>query len=153
MRLLEAMSYVATTVTAIIAGFAVFFGLDQLKQVRKQRQAELAQLYIGRYWCIIDDHLLGSRNADDQKAHKERYLMLCEDEYEATQLGWLDHVHFAEWHRLIVRDRDRIVPMLDEVDPGRGKFAHLRKCLAESPTSDHAWSDCPEHSRVASSSR
>lgn len=72
----------------LLVGLATALGIPtalyQLWLSRGQARASFEQQFVARYWAIEDERL--SRAANEAVA-AERYLRLCEDQYEWMRLG------------------------------------------------------------------
>lgn len=90
------------------------------------------QEFVKRYWVIADDGLQQTEHAGD--IEEQRYLRLCEDEFEVVRLGSISWRTWEVWHEAI---RDEAVKYPDRID------AHdwLSTCLHTGQ--DHQGSDCP----------
>jgi hypothetical protein len=85
------LANVATAVGVLVAVYGI------LAQNR-QRKLGLVQLYVQRYWELDDAIRLAEAADQSVSVHHERYLRLCEDEYEVTGLGWIPMSVWAIWH-------------------------------------------------------
>lgn len=128
--------------TLAIASIGVSGGLWALRQTRKQRQIELAMLYLQRYWQIDDDLLRFSKGSVDHRQARHRYLRLCEDEFEAARLKTFDRLTWETWHGWLARPESvvKLKGDLEICDPGENYFSHLRACVASRP--GHKWKEC-----------
>lgn len=90
------------------------------------------QRYIERYWAISDDLLRTKHDGDVKSAemHRERYLRLCEDEFEAQQLGKLSKRTWGVWHNAI---QDVFLANSDEMRllsaTSTSEYDLLRSCI------------------------
>ena len=125
--------------TLTIAGVGVGLGLRQLRLHSRQQNLELSHLYLQRYWEIDDSRLMAGEN---DTVHRHRYLILCEDEYDAARGKWLDMQLWEEWHSWLARtgSRPRLESDLEAVADGEKNFEHLRACLAT--PAGHPWREC-----------
>jgi hypothetical protein len=90
----------ATAAGAVIAAIGLLLTARQLKIQNRQHRLELGSLYINRFWSV-DDELTMADPASEPERYKRlriRYLKLCEDEFDAARLGWLDPQQWAVWH-------------------------------------------------------
>ena len=90
---------IATIVTAV----AIFFALLSLIGDRRQRHREFENLYVQRYWAILDrqsaDFRLGVKDkiGKSDRALALDYLRLCEDELELRKLGLVTKQTWNSW--------------------------------------------------------
>jgi hypothetical protein len=116
--LISDIAGIATAAAVLIAAAGVF-------AQSRARKFGLAQVYIQRYWQIDDDFIqegLPSPGSADAR----RYLRLCEDEFDAARLGWVDVAVWRAWHagiRLQVKELG-----LEEDASG---YAQLQRCLCQ----------------------
>jgi hypothetical protein len=95
----------ATAAGAVIAAIGLLLTARQLKIQNRQHRLELGGLYINRFWSV-DDELTMADPASEPERYKRlriRYLKLCEDEFDAARLGWLDPQQWAVWHSEYLR--------------------------------------------------
>lgn len=97
---------------------------------RRQARATFEHQFVARYWELDDDR---RHEPDDQSRFWQRYLRLCEDEYEAMRLGQISWRTWEVWHDAI---RDATVTQGEVVTP-----AHewLSTCVR---LADHPGSNC-----------
>lgn len=117
----------------ILTGIGLLLARRQLELQNRQRRLELGSFYIARYWELDDALLLTDKKSDDHRRHRHRYLRLCEDEYDAARLGWLDAEQWGAWHKALVGDRTREMLRSDLAvcDPDKEGFSSLRACLGQ----------------------
>jgi hypothetical protein len=126
---------IATAVGVLIAAAGV------LAQTRA-RKFGLAQVYSERYWQI-DDHLLQEDRRHPGSAIARRYLRLCEDEFDAARLGWVDRAVWDAWHTGIRSQicelglKKQVCEL--ELENGAAQYAQLRRCLLQS---EHIATNC-----------
>src|SRR6476661_3399334 len=89
-------------IASIVTAVGVFFAVIGLFAQTRQRKFGLAELYIQRYWQIDDAMKLAVAEGKSDAVDQARYLVLCEDEYEVAQLGWIDANVWRVWHEAIV---------------------------------------------------
>lgn len=136
-------------IATIAASLAAVAGLVaiwlQLKTQNQQRQLELGNFYINRYWQLDDDMLLTDKREVDHRRHRHRYLRLTEDEYDAASFGWLDEEQWRVWHAVFVTERGASALRADleavAVDSG---FESIRACLMqrEAAAEGHQAKEC-----------
>ena len=86
-------------VTSLGVIVAVVVGICGIAQALRARQHQLAQSYVDRYWQLSDHAMAGG--AARRLELDPRYWQLCEDEFEAARLGWLDPHTWPVWHDAI----------------------------------------------------
>ena len=104
-RLAQELASWATAAGAVIAAIGLLLTARQLKIQNRQHRLELGGLYINRFWSV-DDELTMADPASEPERYKRlriRYLKLCEDEFDAARLGWLDPQQWAVWHSEYLR--------------------------------------------------
>jgi hypothetical protein len=121
----QTMSLVITALGVLIAAFGVPALFVQMRLQLRQRKLELGNFYIQRYWEIDDAMLIVSKGTDSHRHQRNRYLGLCEDEYDAASYGWLDPMHWKIWHESTLEDD------LAVRDPGAEGFPSVRACLVQ----------------------
>lgn len=145
--------------TFLVALVGVVGGLIALRQGNRQRMLDLGSLYIQRYWAIDDALLQLPKGSPAHNQARHRYLRLCEDEFEAAHLGWLDRGQWEVWHEWLTAPGTvaLITEDLKLCDPGIPRFVRLRACLSACLESGktHSWKECPAHRdrRVANHAR
>ena len=98
-------------IASIVTAVGVFFAVIGLFAQTRQRKFGLAELYIQRYWQIDDAMKLAVAEGKSDAVDQARYLVLCEDEYEVAQLGWIDANVWTAWHEAIVNGtRSAVLP-------------------------------------------
>lgn len=130
--------------TAVIALIGVILAVGALYLQYGQRRFEFSQQYINRYWTINDDQLRAVWRADlsEQNLHFDRYLRLCEDEFEVARLGWIDRKTWRVWHSAIRSSLGSV-----ELDNDATQYVFVKLCIHSArPGHDHmdceALSDC-----------
>lgn len=132
-----------TLVTAIVGLGLVLF---QLSDQRRAMRAQFGNMYIERYWQIDDSLLLETKDTDEHRRHRHRYLRLFEDEFDVARLGFLDERQWAVWHSVL--DDGKSLSLVQEdlalCDPKREAFQRLRSCIAQREGSGdrHDIADC-----------
>lgn len=118
-----------------IAGMAtavgVFVGAAGLFAQTRARKFGLAQVYIKRYW-EVDELFVGDDRQRHESTYARRYLRLCEDEFDAARLGWVDIAVWRAWHEGI---RSQVQREGFNVD----KYVQLKRCIEQS---DHQATKC-----------
>jgi hypothetical protein len=91
---------IALVVTAIGVLGAVF----GLRQSYRERLQQFEAMYVGRYWAIQDRMSLDALKGSDPKiiSHADEqairaYLLLCEDELEMRQAGYIGDGTYILW--------------------------------------------------------
>jgi hypothetical protein len=120
---------------AVTAG--VVLALVGLLQARRQRRREFERFYVERYWRIMDDlslpALQGRKSEDEADSDLKvalSYLLLCEDELEVHDAGWVHDKTWKIWAQgicLAVR-KSPFAEGLDEIehrDGGKEQFSLL----------------------------
>lgn len=121
------LSEIAAAATAV----GVLAAVVQLLLSRRQARATFEHEFIKRYWAIGDD-ALQHPGTHAGSVERQRYLRLCEDEFEVMRLGTLSWRTWEVWHEAI-----RV-----GAAPHRGHLAGhewLATCMARG---DHRGSDC-----------
>ena len=90
----------ATAAGAVIAAIGLLLTARQLKIQNRQHRLELGGLYINRFWSVDDELTMADPASEPERYKRLRipYLKLCEDEFDAARLGWLDPQQWAVWH-------------------------------------------------------
>jgi hypothetical protein len=127
---------VALIVTAL-GVLSVMFGL---RQSRRERLRKFEAMYIERYWNILDglslEALRGSESARVSSGDEEairRYIVLCEDELEMRQDGYISDDTYKVWaHGMI--DQLLCQPMFRKVwrlvkEEATFPYVHLSRLL------------------------
>ena len=113
---------------------ALLLTARQLRIQNRQHRLEMGALYIGRFWSV-DDELTMTDPASEPERFRRlrmRYLKLCEDEFDAARLGWLDPQQWAVWHSAYQRPSLRAELESDIVKYGDGlDLPSLKACLAQ----------------------
>jgi hypothetical protein len=87
------------SVAQIVTGIAFVFAALQIREARKQLHRELENLYVQRYWKILDQmptwgHDLRQRRV---KVGLLRYMQLCEDEIDLRSHGRITDDTWRIW--------------------------------------------------------
>ncbi|MBB1511235.1 hypothetical protein H5399_01235 [Tessaracoccus sp. MC1627] len=135
--------------TLVVAVVGVVWGLIELRQGNRQQQLELGNLYIQRYWSVDDDLLRLPKGTEEHRHARHRYLQLCEDEFEAARLEWLDKKQWDSWHSWLAQDRKRalLVDDLHECASNDNPFEHVSACVGAG--AEHGWRQCPANSQAS----
>lgn len=96
----DAIAYwadIATIVTAV----AVLIAILTFVGDRQQRHREFENLYVQRYWTVVDRHSNAFQVRGEMRKSDERvvvdYLRLCEDQIEVRGLGLITHKTWRVW--------------------------------------------------------
>jgi hypothetical protein len=127
----------ATAAGAVIAAIGLLLTARQLKIQNRQHRLELGGLYINRFWSVDDELTMADPESEPEryKRLRIRYLKLCEDEFDAARLGWLDPQQWAVWHSEYLRASLRAE--LESAIRDHGDALDLRSlkaCLAQTAT-------------------
>jgi len=98
----SAVSAAVSAVVAVVALAGVVFVLTQLKLQRTQLHRELENLYVERYWLIMDQYneaaLLPRRKGEAQRVGAIRsYLRLSQDECDLRTVDRVTDDTWREW--------------------------------------------------------
>ena len=118
-------------VAALATAAGVFAAVVQLILSRKQARASFEYEFIKRYWAINDDALY-QPTIQGGAVERDRYLRLCEDEFEVMRLGSTSWRTWEVWHEAI---RDGAAKYRDHL----AGYDWLRTCMEDG---DHPGSDC-----------
>jgi len=116
----------------IATAVAVLIAAGGLWAQTRARKFELALVYVQQYWKIQEAFLIEGRGTH-VTPNEQRYLRLCEDEFDAARQGWIDVSVWRIWHdgmRCEVKSRD-----LDASD-----YDQLQSCTEQN---DHEATKCP----------
>jgi hypothetical protein len=91
---------IATSVTAVGVVVAVL----GLRASQRQRLRQFENLYVQRYWALMDKLslealrgvVIGEPNEDDEKIVRA-YFRLCEDQIELRCAGWISDSSWSIW--------------------------------------------------------
>jgi hypothetical protein len=134
----------ATFITAIATLGALCAAVGQLYLLRKQRRRDFEDLFVQRYWGIMDRltiEAIECKPPKDRKVLPEdrravvSYLRLCEDELDLRAQNWVSADTWRIWHAGIASQLKRwpfdVVwkeVSAREAESGQlGQFAQLRK--------------------------
>jgi hypothetical protein len=134
----------ATFLTAVTSLVAVTGAMVQLRQLRKQRMRDFEDLFVQRYWNIMDRLSLAAIECDVPEdravAAGDRlavvaYLRLCEDELDLRGEGWISGDTWQIWHAGMVSQLRRWpfadvwkdVSAREETEGTSGQFIQLRQ--------------------------
>ena len=125
----------SSIVTATAAIFAVF----QLVAVRTQRHRDFENLYVQRYWQLLDrmpdrlylNHEISAPNPDELRL-AVAYLRLCEDEVDLRKQGFITDRTWTIWSEGILAQLqgtiyENALAEHSHLLPSLTKFAHTRK--------------------------
>ena len=134
------------SITEIVTLVGILGGVGTLYATMRLRKTTFGLEYIKRYWDI-EDRLRSAEAAGDQEGKKlqvERYIRLCEDEYELAELGFVDSRSWPVWHTGI---RQLLLGSLSEdsaiiLAERNYQFELVRECLRQPDTEHKAWG-CP----------
>jgi hypothetical protein len=91
-------------IAQLVTAVAVVFAVLQLVGSRTQRHREFENLYVQRYWQLLDRMsarmYMGGEMADPTEAEKRlvvEYLRLCEDEIDLRGQGFVTNKTWAIW--------------------------------------------------------
>lgn len=126
-----------------IAGAAtalgVFIAAAGLFAQTRARKFGLAQVYIKRYWEVDELFVQDERQRHDS-TYARRYLRLCEDEFDAARLGWVDIAVWRAWHEGI---RSQVGEQRFDVS----KYGQLARCIEQ--RKDHEPTKCPGFEKIS----
>ncbi len=120
-------------VASVATAVGVAAGIYQLRLSWRQGRASFEQSFVDRYWSIEDDRLRGT---DTAAVNRERYLRLCEDQFEHARMGQISKRTWVIWH-------DGIRAGLGE--QVEGSYAWAAACVVEGA---HEADRCPAVRRV-----
>lgn len=134
---------VVQVVTMLAAVIGVIWGGWQLQQLNRHQRLDLGNLYLQRYWVIDDDLLRLAKGTPEHRHARHRYLRLCEDEFEAATLRWIDAKQWNVWHSWITTPtaRETLTADIETCDSQGERFKNVRLCLTE--PANHSWNRCP----------
>lgn len=120
-----------------VAVAGLFIAVISLALARKQLRDGYEHRFVERFW-VLEDKRLELRHAGpvSVSVERERYLRLCEDEYEAMSLGGVSFRTWDVWHRAIKSALEpesaarRNLEKLPDED-----YELLRRCLSDKPPS------------------
>lgn len=115
-------------IAAVVAAVGVLLVWGQLYASRRQARATFEHGFVDRYWEISDLVHAG-------EARPERYLRLCEDEFEAMRQGSVSWRTWDVWHAAIRAECETHRTYVD-----RHALTWLGQCLE---VGDHVGADCP----------
>lgn len=115
-------------IASIATAVGVAAGIYQLRLSWKQERASFEQTFVDRYWSIEDDRLRGT---DSAQVNRQRYLRLCEDQFEHARLRQISRRTWSIWHDGIK------IGLGDQVE---GAYDWSTACVANGP---HAANRCP----------
>lgn len=108
--------------SSIAVGVAIWVAVSQLGSQNRQQHREFENMYVQRYWVIIDrfsaDYRLRGRRtqlSDNDRLACQSYLQLCEDEVDLFEAGRITAETWKIW-------KSGIDSMLEE--------EHFRQILA-----------------------
>ena len=119
-------------IASVATAAGVLAAVVQLLLSRKQTRASFEHEFVKRYWSISDDSLQ-QPSTHAGAVERQRYLRLCEDEFEVMRLGAISWRTWEVWHEAI---RDGVGAPSAEVE----RFDWLLTCLRHH---EHRGSHCP----------
>ena len=134
----------ATFITAITTLAALFVAIGQLYLLGKQRRRDFEDLFVQRYWTIMDRltmETIECKPSKDRRVLPEdrraviAYLRLCEDELDLRAQNWVSADTWRIWHAGIASQLkrwpfDEVWKEISAHEAAKGKhgqFAQLRK--------------------------
>jgi hypothetical protein len=110
------ISDIALFATAI----GVFGAMFALRQSYRERLRQFEAMYVERYWKILDQLSLDALrvsdppqiSSDDEKAIRS-YILLCEDELQMRQNGYISNSTYRVWAEGMIDQLDQ--PMFKDV--------------------------------------
>jgi hypothetical protein len=125
-------------IAGVATAIAVFVAAAGLFTQTRARKFGLAQVYIERYW-EVDEFFLREGCPGPDSANARRYLRLCEDEFDAARLGWVDIAVWGAWHEGI---RLQVV----ELGLDFRKYGQLKRCIDQG---DHEPTKCNGFEKIS----
>ncbi|MFL6108976.1 MAG: hypothetical protein ACJ72L_18605 [Marmoricola sp.] len=122
------------------------FTVISIALARKQLRDGYEHRFVERFWTLEDKRLQAKYDGPPTgPVEHERYLRLCEDEYEAMGLGGVSFRTWNVWHEAV---RHSLSPNTEvrrilETLPG-DEYSLLRRCLFVEP---HSSGRCPSLAR------
>lgn len=134
-----------------VAVVGVIGALFSLRQSYRARLRQFEEKYVQRYWAILDALSLAALSLselppgpDDEKVIR-RYILLCEDELQVRNAGYISDATYTEWADGMIGQLKQ--PMFAHVwekiheeamRPNRGAFPYenLRNLLAVAAEKD-----------------
>lgn len=120
-----------TDIAAIATAAGVLAAVFQLLLSRRQARSSFEHEFVKRYWSIGDD-ALQEPSAKAGDVERQRYLRLCEDEFEVMRLGAISWRTWEVWHEAI---RDGAAPYVGDL----ADFNWLSLCMQ---VGDHLGCNC-----------
>jgi hypothetical protein len=124
--MLADLASVATAVGVLAAAMGLLLS-------RRQTRASFEQEFVKRYWLIGDDALQQDTTYGGDIL-RQRYLRLCEDEFEVMRLGSISWRTWEVWHDALREEATQYSYDSSDV------HEWLSTCLH---ANDHRGSDCP----------
>ncbi|MFC6359432.1 hypothetical protein [Luteococcus peritonei] len=141
---MDLIQTLATVGTLCVALWATWMARDQLAEAERQRKVQIGLQYLERYWDVSDSLLHSVKGSEEHRQHQHRYLILCEDEFEAAREEWLDDGMWERWHQWLVTESGREQTHADLAQCQRtNAFEFVRSCLGGAV--GHSWQACPAH--------
>jgi len=116
---------ITQVLSSLAIGVAIWVAVGQLRSQNKQQHREFENLYVQRYWSIVDrfgsDYRLNGRRTDLDETDLmacQAYLQLCEDEVDLYEAGRITSDTWEIW-------KSGIDSMLEE--------DHFRQILESTP--------------------
>jgi hypothetical protein len=95
---------IASSIASIVTALAVAFAVGQLVVARQQSHREFENIYVQRFWAIIDQFTdeVALQPAPQSFAGHDRvialsYIRLCEDELDMRHLGRITNSTWSFW--------------------------------------------------------
>ena len=133
---ISAVSSALAVVVGVFALVAVFGVRKQVRLQRRQLKLDLENVYVTRYWQVMDD-LASASIGQVRRGHIARYLRLSEDQCDLRPRRRITKSTWTYW-------RDGIVEQLKDAEFAAGLeearsdlFDHLRR-LIDNPKYDPA---------------
>jgi len=116
-------------IASLATAIAVLIAAAGLFAQNRARKFGLAQVYVERYWAVYD-FFLRDGPPGPNSPNADRYLRLCEDEFDVVRQGWIDLAIWRIWHDGIRSQVDQLIRLGLDVT----RYEHLQCCT-----------DQPEH--------
>lgn len=95
---------IASSIASVVTALAVVFAVGQLRVARQQSHREFENLYVQRYWSLLDRFSEAAVLDDDlsawdrgDKAIALNYMRLCEDQLDMRRLGRITNSSWSFW--------------------------------------------------------
>lgn len=128
----ETASTIADIVVALFtvaATVGVFFLFDQVRLQRKQLHRDLENLYVERYWTVLDRLEATKSGSRERGRAVVAYLGLCEDQCDMRQQDRITDETWANWgpsihSQLLIEEFASVMRKQPE-----DRLAHLRQMM------------------------